>query len=131
MNCDCKLGWLYFQELIYFDIYIIYWFSGIEQNLFIRMFNSTVVIWYKQLGLTHFQGFGYLVWMLLTFNNILATYYTSRPMHSLDNRYANIIREFLPPVALFYPCSAKNENVIDWLTYVTNSIVRPRGLICG
>ena len=41
--------------------------------------------------------------MLLTFNNILATYYASWPIHSLDNRYANIVREFLPPVALFYP----------------------------
>ena len=53
--------------------------------------------------------------MLLTFNKILATYYASRPIHSLAN-YTNI-EEKLPPVALFDPCSAKIDKVIDRFTY--------------
>ena len=40
---------------------------------------------YISLGLTLFQGFEYCVWMLLTFNNILATYYASRPNNSMGN----------------------------------------------
>ena len=46
---------------------------------------------YISLGLTLLQGFEYCVWMLLTFNNILATYYASRPNKVGQNLVSNLI----------------------------------------
>ena len=50
-----------------------------DQSLIIHLWKS-----YKP-GLTLFQGCEYSVWMLLTFNNIIATYYALRPNNSMGN----------------------------------------------
>ena len=82
------------------------------------------------LGLTLFQGFEYWVWMLLTFNRILVTYYASQPNTSIGKTYVNLSMT----LSIFAEHGSNKATGGNFSYYVCISVsqrmYRPRGVIC-